>query len=370
LEDTGIMRLEPFHLERWLLNPCKYDLASAGIVKLRLKDIITEIDFDMVMRYGVTRGSDLIRQRIAELFSRVDKDNILITSGTAEANLLALYRLLEKGDEVLTILPTYMQMIGIAKSFGAKVRNCYLRENEGYTLDIEEFKEEITNKTKIICLVNPNNPIGTIIPSTQMRAICEIAEDITAWVLCDGALRGLEIDGNLAPTPVEIYEKGIATGSLSKIGLSGIRIGWLIADKKLVKECWTYKDYTTLSHSGIGEFLGAMALKRENISRFLRRAREIVRTHSAILCNWISENSRVVRGIPPKAGHTAFLKYNLDIDSRDLCLQLLKAKEVLVSPGTFFGSPRHLRVRYSCEREILIEGLGRLGEFLETRSSG
>jgi aspartate/methionine/tyrosine aminotransferase len=362
------MRLEQFNLERWLLNPCKYDLASAGIVKLRLKDIITEIDFDMVLNYGVTRGSDLIRQRIAGLFSRVEKDNVLVTSGTAEANLLALYRLLEKGDEVLTIMPTYMQMIGLAKSLGAKVRSCYLRENERYTLDIEELKEGITNKTKIVCLVNPNNPTGSIITNPQMRAICEIAEDVDAWVLCDGALRGLEVDGNLAPTPVEIYEKGIATGSLSKIGLSGIRLGWLIADEKLVEECWTYKDYTTLSHSGISEYLGTIALQKENISRFLRRAREIVRAHSTILMNWISENSMVVKGIPPKAGHTAFLKYNLEIDSRDLSLQLLKAKEVLVSPGDFFGSSKHLRVRYSSEKEVLIEGLRRLSEFLETRS--
>jgi aspartate/methionine/tyrosine aminotransferase len=361
------MRLEPFDLERWLQNPCKYDLASAGIVKLRLKDIITEIDFDMVMSYGVTRGSDLFRQRIAELFSRVDKDRVLVTSGTAEANLLASYRLLERGDEVLTILPTYMQVIGLAKSLGARVRSCYLRENEGYTLDIEELKEKITNKTKIVCLVNPNNPTGSIIPSTQMRAICEIAEDVDAWVLCDGALRGLEADENLAPTPVEIYEKGIATGSLSKIGLSGIRIGWLIAEEKLVEECWAYKDYTTLSHSGLSEYLGTIALKRENVSRFMRRAREIVRTHSTILCNWVSENSGVMSGIPPKAGHTAFLKYDLDIDSRDLCRQLLTAKDVLVSPGTFFGSPRHLRVRYSCEREVLIEGLRRLGEFLTSK---
>ena len=249
------------------------------------------------------------------------------------------------------------------------MRSCYLREDEGYALDIEEFKEEITNKTKIVCLVNPNNPTGSIISSAQMRAICETAEDVDAWVLCDGALRGLEVDGNLAPAPVEVYAKGIATGSLSKIGLPGIRIGWLIADEKLVEECWAYKDYTTLSHSGIGEYLGAMALKRESISRFIRRAREIVRTHSAILCDWVSENSRVVRGIPPKAGHTAFLKYSLDIYSRDLCLQLLKAEKVLVSPGAFFGSPRRLRVRYSCEIEILIEGLRRLGEFLETRSA-
>jgi len=359
------LKLEPFYLERWLLNPCKYDLASGGITKLKLGDLITEIDFNMVMSYGITNGSNLIRQEIAELFSSIDENGVLVTSGTAEANLLALYRLLERGDELVVLLPAYMQFIGLAKSMGAKAKACYLQEDVNYKLDLEDLKELVTKKTKVIGFVNPNNPIGSILSDSEVRAICEVAEDVGAWVICDGALRGLEIEGNPSLTPVEMYEKGICTGSLSKIGLTGLRIGWLVADEGLVEECWAYKDYTTLCHSGIGEYLATIALRRENMARFFKRAKEIIRTHSAILGGWISENSPVISWFPSKAGHTSFVRFDLDIDSEELCKRLLKEEGVLLGPGAYFGSEKHLRVRYSCEKEALVEGLKRFSAFLK-----
>ena len=359
------MNLEPFNLERWLsVNPCKYDLASAGITKLRLRDVISDIDFDMIMNYGSTKGSGAIRQEIADLFVNVDSNNVLVTNGTAEANLLILYRLLEKGDEFIVQMPMYMQSVGFAKSLGVKVKAYYLQENMNYTPDLETLKATISKKTKIIFLTNPNNPTGSIVFKQDLRAICEIAEDVGAYVICDGALRGLEVDMDVAPSPVEIYEKGIATGSLSKVGLTGIRIGWLIADERLIQDCWAYKDYTTLCHSGIGEYLATIALQKKNISKYIERAKNIIRNHVAILSDWMKEHSQVMSWVPPRAGHTAFPKYSLNIDSIGLCKRLLKEKEVLFAPGDFFESPKHLRIRYSCETEILKKGLEAFSAFL------
>ena len=363
------MNLRPFYLERWQQNPCKYDLGSAGMVKLRLRDLITEIDYDMELGYGATSGSSLIREEVADLFENVEKNNVLITSGTEEANFLAVYRLLKRGDDLVTVLPTFMQCINLARSLGAKVKSCRLLEREGYRLDLERFRELITKKTKIIYLANPNNPTGSIISGKEMQAICEMAEDVNAWILCDGALRGLEVDGEAASSPVENYERGIASGSLSKIGLSGIRIGWLVADEKLVKECWAYKDYTTLSHSGIGEYLATIALRKENMQKYIERAKKIIIAHRAILSNWVLENRQTLSWIPPKAGHTAFVKYNLNINSQDLCKQLLEEDGVLIEAGDYFGSPKHLRIRYSCEKEVLTEALKRFSAFLRRRQN-
>lgn len=359
------MKFEPFHLERWLLNPCEYDLASAGITKLKLREVTTDIDYDMILSYGITRGSDTIRQEVADLFTGVGRDNVLVTTGTAEANLLVLYDLLEKDDEFVTISPTYMQCTGLAKSLGAKIKACHLREAAGYKLDVEELKSTVTRKTKIIFVVNPNNPTGSIISESAMHSICDIAEDVGCWVLCDGALRGLEVEDDVASSPVGIYEKGIATGSLSKVGLTGPRIGWILGDEKLLNECWALKDYTTLCHSGIGEYLATIALRRENMSRYLKRAKSIIKAHIEILSTWISENHPVVEWVPSKAGHTGLVKYNLDLGSLELCKGLLEGKKVLVSPGDFFESPKHLRVRYSCDKDTLSEGLRRFAEFLK-----
>ncbi len=359
------MNIEPFYLERWLLNPNKYDLASAGITKLKLCDLVDSIDINMIMSYGETRGSEALRNEIADLYNNVDKDNVLVTTGTAEANLLSLLQLIEPGDELVTFTPTYMQCIGIARRLGAIIKTADFIEKSNHQPDIEKLTKLVTDKTKVILLVNPNNPTGSVLTNEEMRLICNIAKSVNAWVLCDGALRGLEITGHLASNPLDFYDKGIATGSISKIGLTGPRIGWLVADQKFVDGCWQYKDYTTLSHSGIGEYLATIALHPDNISRFRIRARAIIKTHLAILSDWVTKNYPVIEWNQPIAGHTAFIKYNLNVDAITLAKELLTEEDVLIGPGEYFGSQKHFRLRYSCEENILIEGLHRLGTFLK-----
>lgn len=357
------MRLKSFQLERWLLKPCTYDLASAGITKLKLRDIAPGLDPEMVLNYGMTNGSERLRKQIAALYKGVNERNVLVTTGTAEANLLAVCRLLEPSDEVVAIVPTYMQCIGLAESLGAVVKRCWLDEERGYRLDLQELERLVTRETKLILCVNPNNPTGTVY-SEEMRWISGLAESVGAWILCDGALRLLEVDGEQAAAPLEWYAKGIGTGSLSKVGITGIRIGWLVGPEDFVEGCWADKDYTTLCHSGIGEYLASLALEPANFSRYLDRAKAIIREHRAILADWIASHRTLVSWVPPMAGHTAFVRYHLDEDSETLAGRLLTETGVLVSPGDHFESPNHLRIRYSCDRDTLVKGLEAFGGFL------
>jgi aspartate/methionine/tyrosine aminotransferase len=240
-----------------------------------------------------------------------------------------------------------------------------LSEENDYQLDLDQISNLVSDKTRVISLVNPNNPTGSILTPNEMQSICTIANKVGAWVLCDGALRGLEAASGKASTPVEYYEKGIATGSISKLGLTGPRIGWLVTpNKQLLMDCWEYKDYTTLSHSGIGEYLASIALAPDKLSQIYGRAHEVIKQHIAILEEWISENNSLIEWVPSKAGHTSFPRYKLSMDSVTFCRKLLEEEDVLVGPGDFFGTPMHLRVRYSGEEPMLREGLRRLGRFL------
>jgi len=358
------VRLKPFQLERWLLKPCTYDLASAGITKLKLREIAPGLDPEMILNYGMTNGSERIRKQIAALYKGVSERNVLVTSGTAEANLLVIYRLLEPGEEMVAIVPTYMQCIGLAESLGAVVKRCRLDEERGYRLDRGELERLVTRKTKLVFCVNPNNPTGTVYSEEEMRWISGLAESVGAWFLCDGALRLLEVDGEPAVAPIELYAKGIGTGSLSKVGITGIRIGWLVGPEELVEGCWADKDYTTLCHSGIGEYLATLALEPANFSRYLDRARAVIRQHRAILEDWIASHRTLVSWVPPTAGHTAFVRYHLDVDSETLAGRLLAETGVLVGPGDHFESPNHLRMRYSGDRDTLVKGLEAFGGFL------
>jgi hypothetical protein len=107
--------------------------------------------------------------------------------------------------------------------------------------NLDELAEKVTAKTRIIFIDNPNNPTGALLTEKEMRSICEIAEDVGAYVHCDNALRGSELTGKPAETPLPYYEKAIVTGSISKLGATSPRIGWIIAEEEVIKECWTTK---------------------------------------------------------------------------------------------------------------------------------
>jgi hypothetical protein len=359
------MKFKDFELERWLATtPHKLDLGGGSMVKLRLRELLVNVDPELELSYGSTRGSEVVRQRIAELYPNVSADNVLVTTGTAEANLITLSVLLNRGDEGIVGAPTYMQYAGIMETLDVSIRQFHLREEMQYKPDLEELKSQISEKTKVIVLCNPNNPTGSIFSPREIQAVCELAKEINAYVLCDTALRGTEMDGVLSPTPLEFYDKSIVTGSLSKTGLPGLRIGWIIGERKFVDRCWAYKDYTTLSHSGLGEYLGAIALQKENRDRILKRAMQVAREHSTILAKWIDENGDLMGWIRPQGGHTAFPWYGIGMGSVEFGKRLAEEENVLVVPGDFFGVPKHVRVRYSCGRSTLEEGLNRLGNFL------
>ena len=108
------MEWQRFKLERWLLQPCEYSIGGAGITKLQLKYLMPSMDPDLVLRYGITNGSAALRGHVGRLLG-VDPAQVLITTGTAEANLLALLKLLEPGDEFVSFVPGYMQTLGIAQ---------------------------------------------------------------------------------------------------------------------------------------------------------------------------------------------------------------------------------------------------------------
>jgi aspartate/methionine/tyrosine aminotransferase len=357
--------MEDFQLERWLAtNPCQYNLGGALNYPLKLSDIISEIDLDMEIVYGNTQGSSELRTLISQLFNGVNEEMVLVTSGTAEANFILLNSVIREGDEFVMFLPTYMQMAGLASALGADVKICYLREENNFRPDFDSLERIVSRKTRAIHITNPNNPTGSKFPLEDLKTICTIADKVGAHVIADEALRGLEVDGIPLSSPVEVYDMGLVTGSLSKLGLSGMRLGWIVGERELIERCWAFKDYTTLSHSGISELLAEKALRRENMKRFEIKAQEVIRDHLEIFEAWMNEHDDILSWVKPIAGNTAFPRYNLDIDSTRFCVDLLKEESVLISPGDYFGASNHLRIRYGCTKETLIEALSRIGDYL------
>lgn len=364
------MRFESFSLERWIercmcdeKSNFKYMLSSAGVSAIKLSELVTILDTEMELSYGTSAGSDEIREEISELYCSANKGNVMLTITTSEANLLVAFALLNKNDEMVTIAPTYMQIRGLAKAFGTSIKELGLKEEESWRPNLNRLNELVSRNTKVIYVTNPNNPTGSLFSEKEMRQICEIADDAGAYVISDEIFRGLELGDNLTPAVVDLYERGVSTGGLTKIGLAGLRIGWIVADKKLIEDCKIIRDYTTLANSPITESLAIIALQKENYEKIIDRGRRIIRDNFKILSEWIERNS-LFKWVPPQASTLSFPRHGLAMRSTELCNRVFEEEGILIVPGDCYGFPNHLRIGFGNEEKTFREALDRFQIFL------
>jgi hypothetical protein len=363
------LRIKRFKLERWLLSQaCEYDLGGSVVKSLRLGELTNDIRADLELMHGPTNGPEELREGVSKLYSGMDKDNVLIVNGTSEGNFLTMSYLLEPGDEVvLGGIPTYLQSVGLAEALGAKVKFFYLDENHDYRIDLDSLNTLVSRRTKMIIIVNPNNPTGSCFSSDEVRGICEIAEHVGAYVMADEVLRYTELDGKPSLSPAEIYAKGISTGSLSKLGMAGLRTGWIVAARNLIGDLWTQKDYTTLANPVLSDYVSMIALRPKNFRRIAERTRSICKENLGIFMKWVKDKGDFLSCFPPQAGAVAFPKYQLELDSVQLCRRLLKEKSVLVTPGDYFGASRHFRIAHGgVDSKALQVVLTRLDGYFKT----
>jgi hypothetical protein len=133
---------------------------------------------------------------------------------------------------------TYQQHYSIPESIGAEVRLLNLNYENKFLPDLDYLRSIVDDNTKMITINNPNNPSGSWIPLDVMKEIVEIARSVDAYVLCDEVYRGISEDGSYLPSIVDIYEKGVSVGSMSKCySLAGLRLGWIVSrDPEVIRQ--------------------------------------------------------------------------------------------------------------------------------------
>jgi len=317
------------------------------------------------LTYGFIEGSPDLRQGLANLYDHIGPDNVLVAGGAIGANFLVFYSLVEPGDTVISVFPVYQQLYSVPKSLGANVKLLRLHEDNRWLPDVNELSELVDDKTKLIVINNPHNPTGSLIEAHVLEEICAIAEEAGAYLLCDESYRGLYIrPDDFVPSALDISKKALVTGSFSKpFSLSGLRLGWIAASTEIIEECMLHRDYTTISNDMIADALASLAMK--HVDRIYKRNLKIIRSNHRILSQWIKDEL-LIDWVPPRAGSVAFLRYNLKIPSKDLCLRLIQDEGTFLVPGYCFEMEGFLRVGYGCKTEILKEGLSRFKAFLKT----
>ena len=369
------MKIRDFGVEMWMNayeNHCELNLAETCVESLTVAEllaiagktnVILEELLPLKLTYGAIEGSERLRGLVAGLYEKQKIENVVITHGAIGANALVQETLVEPGDRVISVLPTYQQHYSIPESYGADVQILTLRAENLFLPDLDELRRLATPGTKLIAINNPNNPAGSLMDRAFLEQVAEIARGCGAWVLCDEVYRGTDQEGDgFTASIADLYEKGISTGSMSKTySLAGLRLGWIAAPRELLQAVSIHRDYNTISVGMLDDHFAAIAL--EHRDKILKRSRAITRANLAILSDWVA-GEKLISWVKPKSGTTALLKYDLPIGSREFCVRLLERTGVMLTPGSAMDMEGWLRIGYANGEAVLREGLARLSGFL------
>jgi aspartate/methionine/tyrosine aminotransferase len=371
------MKLERFEMERMQStyeNLVEFNLSESGVRPLTPRELIedtAELDglLDQPLAYTQSNGTLDLRRSIASMYPGATVDHVEVTNGGSEANFITTFNLIEPGDDVVMLVPNYMQTWGLSRAFGGTIREWRLVEDPAagrWRADLEALDRLVTARTKMIVICNPNNPTGARLTAADLDAVARAADRHGAWILSDEVYRGAELDGRVTDSMWGRSERVIVTSGLSKAyGLPGLRIGWIVGPAPLVASLWSYHDYVTIAPGALSDRLARVALQPERRARVFERTRAILRRNLPLVEEWLRDAGGF-HWIRPEAGAIVYVRYDHKINSTVLVNRLRVEKSVLVVPGDHFGMDGYLRLGFGEPPDYNRAGLERLKELLSS----
>jgi aspartate/methionine/tyrosine aminotransferase len=367
------VQIAPFELERWQSvweHRVELNISESGVLPLSFEELVErQEDRQRILAqrlgYPQTNGSEELRANIAALYPGARPENVLVTCGCSEANFIVTWSQLEAGDEVVFMLPNYMQVGGLARAFGATVKPLWLREQLRWAPDLDELRRLVTPKTRLIAICNPNNPTGAVLGEKAIEEICAVASKVGAWILADEVYRGAEFDGKLSPSFWGRYDRALCTAGFSKaFGLPGLRTGWVLGPPKTVESLWGYHDYTSIGPAMLTDRLAALALEPVRCGQILERTCRILRENYPIVGEWVGRHADLFTHVPPRAGAIAWIGSRKEWNTAELAEALRSRKGVLIVPGEQLGMESYFRIGFGYGANHLHQALARVDEML------
>jgi aspartate/methionine/tyrosine aminotransferase len=340
--------------------PARFDLAGSNLLPLTVEELPGARE--ALELWAVNDdGYPPLLEAIAERYG-VDTSHVATAAGAAGANFLALAALVRPGDEVVVEWPGYDPQAGAARFLGAEVRTFARTWEEGFVVNPDRIAEAITARTRVVVLTNLHNPTGVYTPSSVLSEVGRIAESVGAKVLVDEVYLEVLTGADTRPAH-SLGDTFLSVNSLTKsFGLSGLRVGWILADPPMVEAARRVRDVVDGIGATPSETLAVLAF--QELDRLLERARSIVEPNGALLASFVARRPEL-EWIPPAGGSVGFPRVK-DVDDASPLVNLAHQEYgVGLAPGSFFGCPDHFRVAVSGAPEVLEGGLEALDRALD-----
>jgi aspartate/methionine/tyrosine aminotransferase len=364
------MSFQPFVMERWQStweNRVRYNISESGVDPMTSAELLAMAPgapspLEKPLAYQQSNGTDPLRAAIAALYPGATPDQVLVTSGSAEANYVNCWNLVGPGDKVAIVTPVYMQTFGLSQTFGAQVREIPLLEANGWQPDFADIDAAIVPGTKLVVVTNPNNPTGAVMSEAAMDRIASRAEAAGAWLLADEVYQGAERVAPQTPSFWGRAKKLVIVNGLSKAyGLPGLRIGWCVAPAAHIESLWSRKDYTTIGPTVMSDALATLALRPDVRPKVLERTRGIIRKNWIDVEKWLKAQDGEFTWRAPDAGAIVWTKYRSGVNSSALAETLRVQHDVLIVPGDQFAMDGYIRLGFGSPIHEVMQALEYVG---------
>jgi len=308
--------------------------------------------------YAPSSGIPQLRQAIAERYS-VTQSNVMVTPGSKQGIFYALYSIINPGEEVLILNPSWSSYKQIIKlSGGVPVE---IDTDESFIPDIDLIKKKISKKTKAIIVNSPNNPTGAVYGDKTVKDLSQLAIENGLFIISDEIYDRLVYEGEFVSFRKYMkYEDGLIliNGFSKAYAMTGWRLGYIIASPEIIKQMAKLQGHTATSPTTFAQVAAVTALKeceedvRSMVNEFAERRKIIIEML----------DKKGLKYVRPQGAFYFFVDLGNYIKNVDPAEYLLEKAKVSVTSGLGFGDDysSYVRISYATSRETIISGIANI----------
>jgi len=317
--------------------------------------------------YTTHAGLPALRERVASDYAqlRLAPEQVVVTAGSQEALYIALLTLVGEGDEVLIPNPGFVAYPTIVRMAGGTPRFYALPSARDFSFDAEDFRRQLTPRTKVVVCISPSNPTGRVLSRAELSEMARALEGSGAYLVSDEIYRDLYFTPERPASVSEFRpERTLVIGGLSKsMSMTGWRLGWLCGDADVLKSALVLHGYTTTCASTVSQ-KAALAAWTEEAAAARASMRETFRARRDHLLGLLSRELGL-RAVATEGAFYTMVDVSAHGDSMSVAERFLEHRVITV-PGSAFGTEGegHLRVSFCADTGVLEEGVRRMKEAL------
>jgi len=328
-------------------------------------------------KYTPSAGIYELREAIADRVSStrgvdVSAENVVVTVGAKMAIFASLMMLVDPGDEVVIPMPAYPAYESVARFAGGVVKPVLLREEKGFSPDVEDILSVVSEKTKAIVINTPSNPTGGIYKRKDLEEIVKLAIEKDIVVISDEIYEDIIFDGKKHESILSVpgaEDVSIMISGFSKTwAMTGYRLGYVVAKKEFAEKITKIQINTTSCPAHFTQIAAIEALKGpwDEVKAMI----EDYQYKRDLIYDEINKINGFTM-IKPAGTFYAFPNIKkTGMSSEEMATKLLEEAGVALLPGTAFGDAGegYLRISFAGPREDIVEGMKRIREFMSSIS--